>query len=200
VFDVLRDLGRANCVLPPEIRAIDPDTRAAGRVFTMRGRPDDTISADDSLIAWTEFLGAAPKDHVVVCQPQDRVRALMGELSAETLQFRGVRGYVVDGGSRDNAFVRKLGFPVFSRFQTPRDIVAAWMPEAYGEPITIGQVRVATGDYVIADIDGIVVIPQDIAEEAVSRVEGVMRTENQVRKAILEGMNPKEAYLKYGKF
>jgi 4-hydroxy-4-methyl-2-oxoglutarate aldolase len=200
VFDVLRDMGHPNCVLPPDIRAIDPDTRVTGRVFTVRGRPDDTISPHDSLIAWTEFLGTAPKDHVVVCQPQDRVRALMGELSAETLQFRGVRGYVVDGGSRDNAFVRKIGFPVFSRFQTPRDIVAAWIPEAYGEPITIGQVRIATGDYILADIDGIVVIPERMADETISRVETVMQTENQVRKAILEGVDPKEAYLRYGKF
>lgn len=200
IYDVLRDMGHADCVLPPEIRAIDPDTRTAGRVFTMRGRPDNTISAHDSLIAWTEFLGKAPSGHVVVCQPQDRVRALMGELSAETLQFRGVRGYIVDGGSRDNALVRKLGFPVFARFQTPRDIVAAWMPEAYGDTITIGQVRIATGDYVLADIDGIVVIPEAVAEEAVGRVEVVMQTENKVRAAILDGLDPKEAYLRHGKF
>lgn len=200
IFDVLRDMGHADCVLPHEIRAIDPDTRVAGRVFTVRGRPDDRISAHDSLIAWTELLTLAPRDHVVVCQPQDRVRALMGELSAETLQSRGVLGYIVDGGSRDNAFVRKLGFPVFARFQTPRDIVAAWIPEAYGEPITIGQVRIATGDYVLADIDGIVVVPEDMAAEAVARVEEVMQTENKVRTAILAGTAPQEAYLRYGKF
>lgn len=200
LFDVLRDMGHGNCVLPPEIRAIDPETRVAGRAFTMRGRPDDTVSAHESLIAWTEFLTVAPKDHVVVCQPQDRVRALMGELSAETLQFRGVRGYIVDGGCRDNGFIRKLGFPVFASFRTPRDVVAAWMPEAYGEPIAIGQVRIATGDWVLADIDGIVVIPERLAEEAVGRCEEVMRTESLVRKAILEGVDPKEAYLRHGKF
>ena len=200
IYDVMRDMGRRDCVLPRTIRAIDPDTRLFGRVFTVRGRPDDTISAHESLLAWTEFLTVAPAGHVVVCQPQDDVRALMGELSAETLQFRGVRGYMVDGGTRDLAFIRKIGFPVFARFQSPRDVVGAWMPEAYGEPITMGQVRIATGDYVLGDIDGIVVIPQDIAAEVVARVEDVIRTENKVRTAILDGVPPQEAYLRYGKF
>jgi regulator of RNase E activity RraA len=107
---------------------------------------------------------------------------------------------VVDGGCRDNAFVRKIGFPVFARFQTPRDIVAAWKPEAYGEPIVIGDVPIATGDYILGDIDGVVVIPSAIADQAVTKVEAVINTENLVRKAILEGVPPREAFLRYGKF
>lgn len=200
IYDVLREMGRPNCVLPREIRAIDPDTRVAGRVFTLRGTPDETISAEDSMLAWTDFLSQAPAQHVIVCQPQDDVRALMGELSAETLQFRGVRGYIVDGGSRDNAFIRRIGFPLFARFQTPRDVVAAWRPEASGEPITIGGVYISTGDYVLADIDGVVIIPESLAEEVISKVEVVISTENLVRKEILEGTDPKEAYLRHGKF
>lgn len=200
VFDVLREMGHPDCLLPRSIRAIDPDTRVSGRVFTMRGRPDNSISAHDSLVAWTEFLTIAPSGDVIVCQPQDDVRALLGELSAETLQFRGVKGYIVDGGSRDNAFLRRLDFPVFARFQTPRDIVAAWRPEAFGEPISIGQVLIRSGDYVVADIDGIVIIPGELAEKVITMVEKVMSTENLVRKAILDGMDPKDAYLKYGKF
>jgi regulator of RNase E activity RraA len=200
VFDVLREMGQPNCVLPRRIRAIDSSTRVAGKVFTLRGTPDDTVSAEDSMLEWTEFLSRAPSGHVVICQPQDDVRAIMGELSAETLQYRGIRGYIVDGGSRDNAFIERIGFPLFARFQTPRDVVAAWRPEAFGEPITIGHVRIETGDYVLADIDGIVIIPQGVAEEVVSRVEEVIRTESLVRKAILSGTDPKEAYLKFGKF
>ena len=74
------------------------------------------------------------------------------------------------------------------------------MPEAYDEPIAIGQVRIASGDYILGDIDGVVVIPEALAEEVVAKVESVMQTENLVRKAILEGVAPKEAYLRYGKF
>ena len=124
----------------------------------------------------------------------------MGELSAKTLHLRGVRGYIVDGGCRDNAFIRKLGFPVFARFQTPRDIAGAWIVESYGEMIVIEGVQVRTGDFVLADIDGIVVIPDEHAEAVIDEVEKVMNTESLVRNAILSGVSPKEAYLKFGKF
>jgi regulator of RNase E activity RraA len=124
----------------------------------------------------------------------------MGELSAETLHLRGVRGYIVDGGCRDNAFIRKLKFPVFARLQTPRDIAGAWTIESLEEPIEIEGVPVRTGDFVLADIDGIVVIPQEQADSVISEVHRVMNTENLVRKAILSGVSPKDAYIKYGKF
>jgi regulator of RNase E activity RraA len=124
----------------------------------------------------------------------------MGELSAETLHLRGIRGYVVDGGCRDNAFIRRLNFPVFARFQTPRDIAGAWTLESIGQPIEIEAVQIRTGDFVLADIDGIVVIPAEQAEAIVDEVHRVMNTENLVRKAILNGVSPKEAYLRYGKF
>jgi 4-hydroxy-4-methyl-2-oxoglutarate aldolase len=137
-----------------------------------------------------------------VCQPHNHSVALMGELSAETLQNKGVLGYVVDGGCRDCDFILELGFPVFHAFFTPSDIVARWVPdvERFGEPIVIGGVTVRTGDYLIGDRDGTVVIPQAIAGEVVGKTEEVARTENQVRNAIRDGMDPVDAYLKYGKF
>ncbi|MBV8814154.1 MAG: RraA family protein [Verrucomicrobia bacterium] len=200
VYDVMRDLGIKNCVLPPAIRALDLETQAAGRIWTMEGRPDPGISIHESILRWTEFLSTAPAEHVIVCQPHDHSLAIMGELSAETLQFRGVKGYIVDGGCRDNAFIRKRGFPVFARFQTPRDIAGAWTCETFGEPIEIEGVKIRTGDFVLADIDGIVMIPEEQADEVISKVEEVMKTENLVRTAILEGVSPKEAYLRYRKF
>jgi 4-hydroxy-4-methyl-2-oxoglutarate aldolase len=200
VYDVMRDLGMKECVLPHAIRALDLETRVAGRIWTMEGRPNPAMSVHESIVRWTEFLSSAPAEHVIICQPHNHTFALMGELSAETLQVRGVSGYVVDGGCRDNAFIRKLGFPVFARFQTPRDIAGAWTCESFGEPIAIESVKIRTGDFVLADIDGIIVIPEERAEEVIGKVENVMNTENLVRKAILEGGSPKEAYLKYGKF
>ena len=61
-------------------------------------------------------------------------------------------------------------------------------------------VQIRTGDFVLADIDGIVVVPEQQAEAVIAQVEKVMNTENFVRNAILGGVSPKEAYLRYGKF
>ncbi|MDC0936389.1 hypothetical protein OAS39_08885 [Pirellulales bacterium] len=145
-------------------------------------------------------MSKAPSGSVVVCQPNDSTLAHMGELSAETLQFRGVRGYIVDGGCRDSDFILRIGFPVFCRYFTPVDVVGKWKTTSFGEPIQIGDVEIRTGDYVSADRDGIVVIPEAQVEEVVSKTAQVLRTESLVRKAILEGVDPTEAYLQHGKF
>jgi regulator of RNase E activity RraA len=124
----------------------------------------------------------------------------MGELSAETLKNKGVLGYVVDGGCRDVEFILKIGFPVFTSFFTPSDIVGRWIPDRFGEPVTIGGVTISDGDYLLGDLDGVVAIPKAVAEEAIAKTEAVAQTENQIRSAILGGMDPVDAYLKYGKF
>jgi 4-hydroxy-4-methyl-2-oxoglutarate aldolase len=199
VYDVLRGMGYPSQVLPHNIRPLEP-YKLAGKIYTVSGYVDQTLDAHQTLLSWTALLSKAPKDSVVICQPNNHMMALMGELSAETLQFRGVRGYIVDGGCRDSDFITKIGFKVFCSLFTPVDVVGRWVADRFGEPITIGQVTISTGDYVLADRDGIVIIPQKIAEEVVTKTEEVLKTESKVRKAILEGVDPQEAYLKYGKF
>ena len=200
VHDVLRAMGHGNCVLPPEIRALDPAKKLAGEVCTVSGHIDQTLDPHQTLVQWTGLLSKAPAGKVLVCQPNTHRVALMGELSAETLQRKGVLGYVVDGGCRDTEFILRLGFPVFCSFLTPADIVGRWVPERFGEPVTIGEVTISTGDYVLGDRDGVVVIPGAQAAQVVAKTEEVVGTENQVRTAILQGMDPQQAYLEYGKF
>jgi len=200
VFDALREAGHTECTLPHEIKCIDPRLTVAGPVFTVSGHIEAGLDHHETLLRWTEFLSAAPPGSVVVCQPNDHTIAHMGELSSETLRFRGVRGYIVDGGSRDTRFILELGFPVFCRYLCPRDVVGTWVPDEFDVPIRIGGVHVAPGDYVFGDIDGVVVIPGARVQATLERVEEVMSTENKVRKAILQGMDPKQAYLKYGLF
>jgi 4-hydroxy-4-methyl-2-oxoglutarate aldolase len=202
VHDVLRGMGHDNVVLPTDIRPLDPTRKLAGPVWTCSGHLDHTTSRHETLLGWTTLLSKAPAGHVVVCQPHNRSVAMMGELSAETLKNKGVLGYVVDGGCRDADFILDLGFPVFHAFFTPSDIVSRWVPdvERFGQPIVIGGVTIRSGDWIIGDRDGIVVIPQAIAEEVVSKTEDVARTENLVRDAIRGGMDPVQAYLEHGKF
>ena len=82
----------------------------------------------------------------------------------------------------------------------PRDVVGRWVPDGFGEPIVIGGVSIRTGDYLMADRDGALIIPAEIIDEVTIKVEEVLRTENKVRTAILQGVDPVEAYLKHRKF
>jgi 4-hydroxy-4-methyl-2-oxoglutarate aldolase len=200
VYDVMREMGQPNCVLPDDIRPLDETKTLAGPVWTCSGGIDETISNDDSLMSWTGLLSKAPSGSVLVCQPNDSTIAHMGELSAETLNHRGVLGYVVDGGNRDSDFIKKLGWPVFFRYFTPKDVVGKWAVESMGEPIVIGQVEITSGDWILADIDGVVVIPQSMIESVLDKTEEIMSTESELRTMILNGMDPQEAYKKYRLF
>jgi 4-hydroxy-4-methyl-2-oxoglutarate aldolase len=200
VYDVLRAKGFEKQTLPQYIRPLNLQHKVAGPVFTIQGARSDSLDAHQTLLKWCELLSKAPADTVIVCQPSDHTLAHMGELSAETLAFKKVLGYIVDGGCRDSAFIDTLGFPVFCKYFTPVDVVGRWAATAFGEPIQIGEATVATADYVLADRDGIVIIPAEIAAEVVQQTEDVLHTENLVRKAILQGVDPVAAYLQYGKF
>ena len=200
VHDIMRDLGFINFTLPPDIKPSKNNYVIAGQIFTIEGEIDKTLNHHESLLAWTGFLSKAPNNKVIICQPNNEEVALMGELSAETLQAKGVKGYIVDGGSRDMDFILSIDFPVWSKFYTPRDVVAYWKPTKYEEKILIGNVEIFNNDYVLADIDGVVIIPQKHIEDILIKSEELINTENLLRKAIREGMDPQEAYIKFKAF
>ena len=200
VHDIMRDMEYKNFTLPSNIKPCKKNHVLAGQIFTIEGKVDQNQSHHESLLAWTGFLSKAPKDKVIICQPNTNEVALMGELSAETLQLRGIRGYIVDGGSRDMDFILKIDFPVWSKFYTPKDIVKFWKPTKYQEKIFIDNVEINNNDYVLGDIDGVVIIPQDNIEKILIKSEEKINSENLVRKAIKEGVDPQEAYKKYSAF
>jgi regulator of RNase E activity RraA len=200
IHDIMRDDGHTNFTLPPSIRPSKEKHILAGQIFTMEGSVDQTLNHHETLLAWTGFLSKAPNNKVVICQPNNHEVALMGELSAETLQLKGVRGYIVDGGARDLDFILKIDFPLWSSFYTPRDVVGYWKPTDFEKTIKIGDTIINNNDYVLADIDGVVIIPQKNIEDIVNRSEKLINTENLVRKSIKEGMDPQEAYIKYSAF
>ena len=200
IHDIMRDDGHKNFTLPSSIRPCKDKHILTGQIFTMEGSVDQTLDHHETLLAWTGFLSKAPKNKVVICQPNNHEVALMGELSAETLQLKGVRGYIVDGGARDLDFILKIDFPLWSIFYTPRDVVGYWKPTDFEKTIKIGDTIINNNDYVLADIDGVVIIPKKNIENILNRSEKLINTENLVRKSIKEGMDPQEAYLKYSAF
>ena len=200
VHDVMKDMGLPLRVLPRTIVGLEKTMKAAGPVFTVRGRPDPTMDKHTSLYEWAGLLSKVPAGHVVVCQPQDDTRALFGGLSAEALAIKGARVYNVDGGCRDVQAIADQGFPVFARYNTPIDIVCAWRAEAFGEPVAIGGLQVLPDDHVLADRDGIILIGAAEVEAVVAAAERKMSTEGDMARAIRAGEDPQAAYLRFRVF
>ena len=199
IHDVMREMGLSGFTLPPRLRPLMPEKKMAGPAFTIRGKAG-AFDPRETLLAWTGLLSQCPEGHVWVNQPNDNIVAHMGELSAETLHDKGVRGCVLDGMARDTDFLVELGFQCWHDGFTPRDIVGTWLPEAVGVPIRIGDVEIALGDWMMGDRDGLVRIPADTVEEVADRAEKAATEENAIRNAIRGGMDPQQAYIQHGRF
>ena len=198
--DVLDGLGLLAQTLPSGIRPLAPGMRLAGPAFAVEGAPSPEVDYEESITRILECLGAVPAGSVAVYVTHDDGSAQFGELSATSLAARGAAGVVLDGGCRDVDFIVREGFPVFCRYTTPQDSVPRWLLDRYGHEVEIRGVRVATGDWIVGDADGIVVVPRDRATEVLGAAETVVGKENEVRTAVREGVAPLEAYRRYGKF
>lgn len=200
IHDVMRGRGLRNFTLPPRLRPLQPEITLAGPAWTVEGRIDETADPHETLLAWTGLLSRAPAGHIWTAQPHNQTVAQMGELSAETLHRKGVLGVVADGALRDTNFILRLGFPCWGTFHTPRDVVGVWLPTATEVEIMIDDVAIAPGDWLHGDRDGMVRLPAALVDEIIPEAVAAMTTESKVRAAILDGVDPQEAYLKWGKF
>jgi regulator of RNase E activity RraA len=201
--DILDARGHHDQTLPPSIRPLARGMRLAGRAYTVKGGPaanHDAAAYDEAIRKVLWMLGEVPEGQVAVYACAQDVSAHLGELSVTSLKARGVAGCVLDGGCRDVGFITEEGFPVFSRFVTPEDSTWRWELEATQVPVTIGNVRIEPGDWIVGDDDGVVVVPAAIAEDVLAEAEQKARTESEIRVAVRDGMPPLEAYERYGTF
>ena len=125
---------------------------------------------------------------------------ILGELSVTSLKSRGCVGAVIEGGCRDIEYILREDFPVFARYTTPQDCVPRWELLGHNVEVTIGGVTVAPGDYVVADHDGIVVVPDAVRDEVLVQAERVVSTESEIRNAVRDGTLPLDAYDRFGTF
>ncbi len=200
IHDVMRSMDMRNFTLPPRIKPLLSDHTLCGPVFTVEGRIDESADPHETLLAWTGLLSQCKPGHIWTAQPHTHAIAQMGELSAETLHRKEVLGCVLDGALRDSDFIRKLGFACWRTHHTPRDIVGMWLPTGTEVDIMMDDVLIRPGDWLHGDGDGMVRIPHEHLDEILQKSAEAMQTESKVRAAILQGMDPQEAYLKYGKF
>lgn len=200
ISDVLDEMGYRHQVFPHSIQALQMGQHVTGVALPVEGESTQSDDPDEVYIPILQMLGDIRPGDVIVTQAHDNVSAHLGELSCETAKYHGARGVVIDGGARDIDYILKLGMPVFCRYRTPADVLGRWKIKVYGEPVTVGEVTVRRGDFIVGDKDGVLAIPREITLEVLEKSEEVVSTENLVRKSILEGVHPVDAYRKYGRF
>ena len=163
-----------------------PDRRVAGRVVTVKVGPRRDDKPRPHLGAQA-IAGAAPGDVIVVDHRGRLDVSAWGGILSLAASVRGVAGVVVDGACRDLDDARRLGFPVFARAGVPVTARGRIVEEAWNEPVTIGGIPVAPGDYVVADASGVVFVAQDRAGEVATLAEVIVAREAAMADAVRAG-------------
>jgi len=162
-----------------DIRPVLPGIHMVGQALTVR-----TLDGD-----WAkpiEAIDRAEAGCVLVVDVNRGKTAVWGELATWSAKLKGLAGVVIDGAVRDYDDLLKIKFPVFSRYIVPN----AGEPKGCGEigaEITCGAQSVRTGDWIIGDESGVVVVPQEIAQEIANRALDVREQENRIREEIKHG-------------
>lgn len=161
------------------IVARTPGKRIAGRAVTV-------FTADGDWAKPVEAIEAAQPGDVLVIDSRGTQTAMWGELASHSSQVRGLAGIVVDGAVRDIDDIRAMGFPVWSRWVVPN----AGEPKGFGEigaEVRCGGQPVRSGDWIVADDMGVVVVPQEEAQEVANRSIEVHEREGRLREEIRRG-------------
>jgi 3-hexulose-6-phosphate synthase/6-phospho-3-hexuloisomerase len=163
------------------LRPMHAGGKLCGPALTVKVAPGDNLMVHKAIDI------AAPGDVIVVdaggCPP-----AVWGELATESAKIKGLAGLVVHGAVRDTGTIRERGFPVWTRLVTSH----AGDPLGLGEinqPIDISGQRICQGDWVLADDDGVMIIPRARAVEMANRAADVLEVENRIRQEIREGQS-----------
>jgi regulator of RNase E activity RraA len=196
--DALDALGlRAQC-LQPGLAPLDPSSRIAGRALTVALAPARAVP-DEPYRGLLAMLGAVrPGDVVVVATGRSDAAAVWGELTSSSCVARGAAGLVTDGLCRDVEQVRALGFPVFARGTSPLDVDGRLDFGPHGVPVEVDGVAIGPGDLVVADVDGVVVVPAGVAPDVLRRAGEKAGREEELRLAVLGGEPIGEAFRRLG--
>lgn len=146
------------------------------------------------------MLGDAPADSCLVRNANADNSPQVGELTTRALTARDCRGVVTDGGTRDTQFIQEQEFPVYVRFQSPADSLCRGELLEWNTTTVVGGIEVCLGDIVFGDIDGVTVMPEEIAEKVLLDAEKMRDDENSVREAAPDGVSPEVAYERYATF
>lgn len=205
VGDIMDKMGLQRQFLVPLIQPLREDMVVIGRAMPVLaadiagedgGNRNPLLSKPFGLML--EALDDLKPNEVYICSGASPRYALWGELMTTRAIKLGAAGAVLDGYSRDTRGILKLNFPVFSYGRYAQDQAPRGKVLDFRVPIEAGQVRVAPGDIVFGDIDGVCVVPHNAMEEVFVKAIEKARGEKRVQKAIEDGMSAVEAFARFG--
>ncbi|MGE0799057.1 MAG: RraA family protein [Lautropia sp.] len=202
VADALDTLGRFDQSLAPEFAPF-PSTagRLAGWAYTIRGQMTPyPLGGDPDKMKACQGLG--PGD-VSVWSGDGEGICYLGELIALGMKERGCTGALIDGGIRDIRWMAEHQFPVYARYRTPTQSIGRWKVNAWQVPVTLRgattrQVRIAPGDFILADEDGVIVVPRDLAVQVLVEAERLTAVEVEIRSELKTGLSLSEVLARHG--
>ncbi|MDR4505638.1 MAG: orotidine 5'-phosphate decarboxylase [Candidatus Scalindua sp.] len=159
------------------LQCLSLEAKMVGQAFTVRTYPGDWAKP-------VEAIDKAEKGSVIVVDSGGSGPAVWGELATQSALQRGIAGVVVNGAVRDSCEIRKLKLPTFAKSVMPH----AGEPKGFGEmgvPLTISGITIKSGDWIVGDEDGLMVIPQQKAKEMANLAMDCCERENRLREEIL---------------
>ena len=199
ISDVLREFALLDQALPGHLKPLRPEHTVAGLAFTVKSAPNMKITG--KMTFRTQMISELPKDTMVVWDTSNDEKAtLWGIVMTATAVGLGVKGAVIDGGIRDTHQIMEKDFPVFYKHRSPNGSLGRCLITHYQIPIKIGDVVIKPGDVVLADIDGVVIVPRDIAHEVIVRAEEIKANEKKIFGWVAEGQTVQEITKKGGYF
>jgi len=198
ISDIVDQLGFRDQAMRADINPMWPGAVVAGRahtvlsvdIYEVKENPyENEIAAVDSL---------KPNDVLVGGTNCSTKTALWGELLSTASRARGARGAILDGHTRDIVRIAEMKFPVFATGTRPVDSKGRGIVLEYGRPVMCGDVIVHEGDIVMADIDGVIVIPREIEEKVIELSFEKASAEDTVRDELLKGALLGDVFKKYG--
>ena len=198
VCDALDSLGYNKQSPRVQIRPMSGITKLVGRCKTTLWADmmhEDPRPYELELLA----VDSCKADDVIIAAAHGSMRSgIWGELLSTAARNSGCIGAIVDGAVRDTEKMTQMGFACFARGAVPYDSLNRQRVIDVDVPVQIDGVTFNSGDMVIADGDGLVVVPQDVEEETLKRAWKKVHDENVSREAIKQGMKAADAYAKYG--
>lgn len=202
ISDALDELGLRSQVMDPDVRPLSTDSVLAGVAFPILVEgTDDVLTPDSPYESEMRAIQAVEPGAVTVYSvPAGNRAAVCGELFAYAAQARGAVGAVVDGFVRDTRQLRTMRYPVFSRGASPLDTRARARVSGFGAAVVVGGVGVSPGDFVVADSDGVVVVPVAVVAEVRELITRRERDENGARADLRAGLGLQAVWNKWRVF